>query len=93
MYVYRVPGTHRSQKRASDPLELELWVAVSCCVDTGNQTRLFCKSTERCTLSHLSWPSEEILYINSYKGLRSGVLKILVGFTVFFFSFCLLGLG
>ena len=33
-----VPGAHRGQKRASDPLELELWMVISNDVGAGNQT-------------------------------------------------------
>lgn len=35
-----VPNDRRSQKKASDPLELELYVVASCCVGPGNQTQV-----------------------------------------------------
>jgi hypothetical protein len=31
-----MPGTHRSPTRASDPLEVDLWMVVSCQVGTVN---------------------------------------------------------
>lgn len=34
-----IPAACRSQKMALDPLELELWVIVSCPVVAGNQTQ------------------------------------------------------
>ena len=34
-----VPGTHKDQKRASDPLKLELGMAVSHHVSSGNRIR------------------------------------------------------
>lgn len=47
-YVYMCtgckPGDHGNQKKASDPLELELDVVVSCCVGAGNQVQVFRKS-------------------------------------------------
>lgn len=39
-----VPGAHRSQKRMSDLLKLELLMNVSDHVDAGNQTQIFCKN-------------------------------------------------
>lgn len=38
------PGDHGNQKKASDPLERELYVVVSCCVGAGNQVQVFRKS-------------------------------------------------
>lgn len=59
MYVYHmcadVPtGAHRSQKKSLDPLELDLWTAVSHHMGAGNHTQVFHKSS-KClwTLSHL----------------------------------------
>ena len=39
-------GAYGDQRRASDPLELELKVVVSCHVGAGNQTQI-CKSNDR----------------------------------------------
>ena len=36
MYAMCVPGAHRSQNRAKDPLELELKMVVRCHVGAGN---------------------------------------------------------
>ena len=33
-----IPGAHRNQKRVLDPLELELWAAMSCYVGAETQT-------------------------------------------------------
>lgn len=38
VYTTYVPGAPRGQKRASNPLELELWVVVNHYVGAGNQT-------------------------------------------------------
>lgn len=35
-----IPDDNRSQKKALDPMELELQVAQNCCVETGNQTQV-----------------------------------------------------
>jgi hypothetical protein len=57
MYVSTqcVCRAQRSQKRALEPLELELWMVVSCHMDAGNQTQVFW-TIYQCTLllSHLS---------------------------------------
>ena len=36
MYTVCVPGNHRSEKRASDPLKLELQMVVRCHAGAGN---------------------------------------------------------
>lgn len=59
MYVSHTgAGTHRNQKRASDP---ETQVTGGCelpDVGTGNQTRVLCKSIKSSSLlSHLSNPT------------------------------------
>lgn len=50
-----MPIAHRSQKRASDPLKLELQVAVRCHVSAENQTWVL-KRRSQCSqpLGHLS---------------------------------------
>ena len=35
----------RGQKEVLDPLELELWMVVSCHVGAGNRTQVLCKSS------------------------------------------------
>ena len=41
MSIYQEhPGVLEDQKRALDPMELELPVVASCHVDAGNQTRI-----------------------------------------------------
>jgi hypothetical protein len=45
MYVF---GAHGSQKRALEPLKLELWMVVDHCVGAGNQTWVLCKSNWCC---------------------------------------------
>lgn len=40
------PGDHGNQKKASDPLELELYAVGSCCVGAGNQVQAFRKSNK-----------------------------------------------
>lgn len=42
MHTFYEPGDHRGQKGALEPLELELKGVVSCCVDIGNSTHVFC---------------------------------------------------
>lgn len=44
----------RRPEKGSDQLELELWLAVSCLVDTGNGGRILCKSNK--CLQPLSHP-------------------------------------
>lgn len=39
------PGAHRGQEKTGDPLELEIQVAVSCHVDTENQTLVRTRAT------------------------------------------------
>lgn len=43
MYVYHVHAWY-PQKRVCDPLELELWMAVSPDVRAGNPTRVLCSN-------------------------------------------------
>lgn len=38
VYLYSMPGDGKAQKRASDSLELEVLMVVSCPVDAVNQT-------------------------------------------------------
>lgn len=40
-----VPGVHGSQRRASDPLVLELPMFVGCHIGSKNQTTVFSKSS------------------------------------------------
>ena len=52
-----VCSTHRGQKMASEIMKLELRMVVSHHVDAGNQTQVFCKSSQcSSALSHLSNP-------------------------------------
>ena len=41
-----MPGVLRDQKRELNHLKLELQMVVSCYVDAGNQTWVFCKSSK-----------------------------------------------
>lgn len=45
MYLHTmcISGTHRGQKKASGPLELELQAMVSCQVNAGNGNQVLCK--------------------------------------------------
>lgn len=45
MFMYHVHAWY-PQKRVSDPLELELWMAVSPDVRTENPTRVLCRNDE-----------------------------------------------
>jgi hypothetical protein len=40
----RMPGTHRNQKKASDPLEFELQNVVCCHVGAGTCTKILLKT-------------------------------------------------
>lgn len=45
-FIYHVhAGATRGQKRATDPLELELQVALGCHMDAGTQILVLCKSS------------------------------------------------
>lgn len=59
----------RGQKKASDTLELELWIVMTCYVGAGNKTWVhlhhLCKSSKGSyPLSHLASPSHLILFFN-----------------------------
>lgn len=45
-YTMHMPGTHRSQKIASDPIEQALWTVVNCHMDAGHQTQVLWKDTK-----------------------------------------------
>lgn len=49
-----IPGGSGGQKKAPDPLKLELWMIVSHHVDAGNQSWVLCKTS---TLNHLALPT------------------------------------
>lgn len=44
MFATRMLGTHRAERKAPNPLELELQMVVRCHVGAGNQILLACKS-------------------------------------------------
>lgn len=46
VYKYTVCSTHKSQKEAADPLELDLGTIVSYCVSAGNQAWVLSKSSK-----------------------------------------------
>jgi len=46
LYTACVPGVHRSQKRESEPLELEVHTVVSCYVGLETRTQTLCKSNK-----------------------------------------------
>lgn len=55
----------RGQKKASDTLELELQIVMSCYVGAVNQTWVLCKSSKGSyPLSHLASASHLILFFN-----------------------------
>lgn len=43
-WVRYLSAAHRGQKRTRDPLDMELWIAVDCQLNTGNQTGLSAKA-------------------------------------------------
>lgn len=43
-FVHVRAGVHRGQKRASDPLELELWGIVNCPTWVLGTVQVFCKN-------------------------------------------------
>ena len=52
-----VPGAFGGQKKASDPLELELWMFINHHIGVGNKTQVLCKRNKySLLLSHLSIP-------------------------------------
>lgn len=67
-------GVHRSQKRLSDLLELELQVSykLSNIGGAGNWTRVLCKSSKHDRpIIHLSYPIQDVFNgrLSSYCGL------------------------
>lgn len=46
IYKYTVCSTHKSQKEAADPLELDLGTIASYCVSAGNQAWVLSKSSK-----------------------------------------------
>lgn len=51
-----IPGGSGGQKKAPDPLKLELWMIVSHHVDAGNQTWVLCMSNKYSTTEPSSQP-------------------------------------
>lgn len=50
VFVDYMCSTHRGQKRASDPLELELWMVVSHHTGARNRAQVLCESS-KCALN------------------------------------------
>lgn len=65
VYKFTVCSTHKRQKEAADPLELDLGTIVSYCVSAGNQAWVLSKSSNGSSLpNHVSSPKKNNSFLS-----------------------------